>query len=56
MIKTVTKHAINIISSNLKEMMRSVNAVSSHSGLISSETLCEKRGGALANCKKEEFD
>ena len=28
-------------------MMRSGNAVSSHSGLISSETLYEKRGGLL---------
>ena len=29
----------------LKKMMRSRDAVSSHSGLIPFETLCEKKGG-----------
>ena len=37
-------------------MMSSGNAVSSHSGLIPSETLYEKRGGLLADYEKEEFD
>ena len=41
----MNKQAINVISSYLKKMMRSVNAVSSHSGLISSETSHEKTGG-----------
>ena len=46
-IKTVNKHAIDIISKYLKKMVRSGNAVSSHSGLIPSENLYEKRGGML---------
>ena len=38
-------------------MMRSGNAVSSHSGLIPPETLVrKKRGIAPADCEKEEFD
>ena len=39
-------------------MMRSGNAVSSHSGLIPSETLHQKikSGMALVDCKTEEFD
>ena len=43
----MNKHAIDIISKYLKKMVRSGNAVSSHSGLIPSETLYEKRGGML---------
>ena len=51
------KHAIDIISLYLKKMRMSGNAVSSHSSLIPSETLYEKkRGIALADCEKEEFD
>ena len=46
-IKTVNKHAIDIISKYLKKMMRSGNAVPSHNGLIPSETLYEKRGWLL---------
>ena len=39
-----------------KKMMRSGNAVSSHSGLILPETLVrKKRGIALADCEEEEF-
>ena len=41
-------------------MMKSGNAVSSHSGLISFETVYEKRGGLIcfgsADCEEEEFD
>ena len=43
----MNKHAIDIISKYLKKMVRSGNAVSSHSGLIPSENLYEKRGGML---------
>ena len=43
----MNKRAIDIISLYLKKMMRSGSAVSSHSGLIPSETLYEKRGGLL---------
>ena len=45
----MNKHAINIISYYLKKMMRSGYAVSSHSGLIPSETVYKKRGIALAD-------
>ena len=55
-MKTVNKHASNIISYYLKKMMRSGCAVSSHSNLIPSETVHEKKGIALANCEKGEFD
>ena len=38
--------------------MNSENAVSSHSGLTSVETVYEKKKGkfALTDCEKEEFD
>ena len=37
--------------------MNSENAVSSHSGLTSVETVYEKKGKfALTDCEKEEFD
>ena len=53
----MNKHAIDIISRYLQKMMRFGNAVSSHGGLIQSETLVrKKRGIALADCEKEEFD
>ena len=41
------KHAIDIIGQYLRKMMRSGNAISSHSGLIPYETVYEKRGGLL---------
>lgn len=60
-MKTVNKHAIDFIGWYVKEtMMRSGNAVSAHSGLISFETVYEKRGGLIcfgsADCEEEEFD
>ena len=51
--KPVNKHAINIISYYLKKMMRSGYAVSSHSGLIPSETVYEKRGLLWPIVRKE---
>ena len=54
-IKTVNKHAIDIISEHLKKTIRSENAVSSHSGLIPSENCTKKERVALADCEKEEF-
>ena len=52
----MNKHAINIISYYLEKVMRSGCAVSSHSVLIPSETVYEKKGIALADCEKGEFD
>ena len=43
----MNKHAIDIIGQYLRKMMRSGNAISSHSGLIPFETVYEKRGGLL---------
>ena len=43
----MNKRAIDIISLYLKKMMRSVNAVSSHSGLIPSGNFLRKREGLL---------
>ena len=40
---TVNKHAIDIIGSYLKKLMRSGNAISSHTGLISFEIVYETR-------------
>ena len=47
-MKTVNKHAIDFTGQYVKEtMMRSGNTVSSLSGLISFETVYEKRGGLI---------
>ena len=43
----MNKHAIDITGQYLRKMMRSGNAISSHSGLIPFETVYEKRGGLL---------
>ena len=51
----VNKHAINIISYYLKKMMRSGCVVSSHSDLIPSETVYEKRGLLWPIARKENF-
>ena len=51
----VNKHAINIISYYLKKMMRSGCVVSSHSDLIPSETVYEKRGWLWPIARKENF-
>ena len=51
----MNKHAINIISYYLKKMMRSGYAVSSHSGLIPSETVYKKGGLLWPIRKKENF-
>ena len=53
----MNKHAINITSYYLKKItVRSGYAVSCHSGLIPSETVYVKKGIALADCEKGEFD
>ena len=49
----MNKHASNTISYYLKKMMRSGYAVSSHSGLIPSETVYEKRGFLWSIARKE---
>ena len=51
--KPVNKHAINIIRYYLKKMIRSGYAVSSHSGLIPSQTVCEKKGLLWPIARKE---
>ena len=51
----MNKHAINLISYYLKKMMRSGYAVSSHSGLIPSETVYKKRGLLWPITRKENF-
>ena len=53
--KTVNKHAINLISYYQKKMMRSGYAVSSHSGLMPSETVYENRGLLWPIARKENF-
>ena len=49
----MNKHAINLISYYQKKMMRSGYAVSSHSNLIPSETVYEKRGLLWPIARKE---
>ena len=52
--KTLNEHAIDIISYYLKKMMRSeTDAVSSYSGLISSESSHEKRGRLLRSIARK---
>ena len=51
----MNKHAINLISYYQKKMMRSGYAVSSHSGLIPSETVYENRGLLWPIARKENF-
>ena len=49
----MNKHAINLMSYYQKKMMRSGCAVSSHSNLIPSETVYEKRGLLWPIARKE---
>ena len=51
----MNKHAINLISYYQKKMMRSGYAVSSHSGLMPSETVYENRGLLWPIARKENF-
>ena len=51
-IKTVNKHAIDIISEHLKKTIRSGNAVSSHSGLIPSENCTKKERDCFGRLRK----
>ena len=51
----MNKHAINIISYYLKKIMRSGCVVLSHSGLIPSETVYEKRGLLWPIARNENF-
>ena len=51
----MNKHAINLISYYQKIIMRSGYAVSSHSGLIPSETVYENRGLLWPIARKENF-
>ena len=51
-IKTVNKHAIDIISEHLKKTIRSGNAVSSHSGLIPSENCTKKEGDCFGRLRE----
>ena len=53
-IKTVNKHAIDIIGQYLKKMIRSVNAVWFHCGLISFKTVHKKGRGFLRPIVRKE--